>query len=128
MASKTDMLIAKALSTDSEDEAIACLKMARKQGASHTAVSTDKSTQDWEALARKYHKIAYENQEDLKRTKAALKSLMISKTVHAAYNSLQENDAAKLRKQLSAAKNETYKWKMVSFGILCFCIFLTFLI
>lgn len=31
MSSKTDQLIAKALSTTSEDEAIACLHMARKQ-------------------------------------------------------------------------------------------------
>lgn len=128
MASKTDLLIAKALSTDSEDEAIACLKMARKQGASHTTVTTNKSTQDWEALARKYHKIAYENQEDLKRTKAALKSLMVSKTIHAAYNSLQENDVAKLRKQLSTSKNEVYRWKMFCVGILIFCTFLMFLI
>lgn len=34
--SQIDQLIAKALSTDSEDEAIACLRMARRQGKSTT--------------------------------------------------------------------------------------------
>jgi hypothetical protein len=36
-----DQLIAKALSTDSEDEAIACLVMARKKGLKLGSVKTD---------------------------------------------------------------------------------------
>lgn len=124
MASKTDMLIAKALSTTSEDEAIACLRMARKQGTSATTTTTGKSADEWEALARKYHKIAYDNQEDLKRVKAALKNAMLSQTVHAAYNTMHVNDTSSLRRQLSASKSEVNKWKMFCVGLLIFCVFL----
>jgi hypothetical protein len=67
MSSKTDQLIAKALSTTSEDEAIACLRMARKHntGGTTTQVANSNNT-DWEEAARKYHKLAYKLQEDLK--------------------------------------------------------------
>ena len=70
MSSKTDQLIAKALSTTSEDEAIACLRMARKHntGGGTTTQSTT-SNNDWEAAARKYNKRAYELQEELKVVK-----------------------------------------------------------
>ena len=124
MASKTDMLIAKALSTTSEDEAIACLRMARKQGDTATTTTTSKSADEWEALARKYHKIAYDNQEDLKRTKAALKNALVSQTVHAAYNNLHVNDTSTLRRQLSASKSEVIKWKMFCVVLLLFSVFL----
>ena len=70
MSSKTDQLIAKALSTTSEDEAIACLRMARKHNTGGTTIqSTASAERDWEALARKYHKAAYELQEELKLVK-----------------------------------------------------------
>lgn len=42
--SQVDKLLAKALSTDSEDEAIACLRMARKQGKPSNQESSDDST------------------------------------------------------------------------------------
>ncbi len=128
MASKTDLLIAKALSTDSEDEAIACLKMARKQGTGLTTTAPSKSAEEWEALARKYHKIAYDNQEDLKRVKAALKVAMLSQTMHSAYNTVQNNDVAKLQRQLADAKNRLSNWKKSCVGLLFFCMILTFLI
>ena len=114
MASKTDMLIAKALSTDSEDEAIACLKMARKQGDKPTVqASPGRSSEDWEALARKYHKVAYENQEDLKRVRAALQNALLSQTAQSAYNSIKNNDTDVLKRKLVAAQNATYQWKMI---------------
>ena len=70
MSSKTDQLIAKALSTDSEDEAIACLRMARKHNTGGTYTqSTNSNSTDWETAARKYHKIAYDLQQELKAVK-----------------------------------------------------------
>lgn len=124
MASKTDLLIAKALSTDSEDEAIACLKMARKQGTGLTTTAPSKSAEEWEALARKYHKIAYDNQEDLKRVKAALKNAMLYQTVHSAYNTVHANDTSKLKQQLAVSKSEVNKWKMFCVALLIFSVFL----
>lgn len=41
-----DQLLAKALSTSSEEEAIACLRMARKKGSTHTATSKPKTAHD----------------------------------------------------------------------------------
>lgn len=126
MASKTDMLIAKALSTDSEDEAIACLKMARKQGSSltTTATASSKNAEEWEALARKYHKIAYDNQENLKRVKTALKNALLYQTVHSAYNTVHANDMSKLKQQLAASKSKVNKWKMFCVVLLIFSVFL----
>lgn len=124
MASKTDLLIAKALSTDSEDEAIACLKMARKQGSSLTTTVPSKSAEEWEALARKYHKIAYDNQENLKRVKTALKNALLYQTVHSAYNTVHANDMSKLKQQLAASKSKVNKWKMFCVVLLIFSVFL----
>ena len=44
-----EQLLAKAISTDSEEEAIACLRMARKQGKSFTAASSykGKTAEQW---------------------------------------------------------------------------------
>jgi ribosomal protein S6 len=61
--SQVEQLIRKALSTTSDDEAVACLKQARKRYNGQT-VDVD-PTQDagYEQLARKYHGIAYRNQQ-----------------------------------------------------------------
>ena len=49
MTTSANQLIAKALSTASEEEAIACLRMARKQGMSFTGSSTykNKTAEQW---------------------------------------------------------------------------------
>lgn len=51
--SNNDALIAKALSTSSEDEAIACLRMARKKGVKLNA-SEEKSSSDYNGHNAKY--------------------------------------------------------------------------
>lgn len=66
---KTDQLLAKALSTSSEDEAIACLKMARKYNGSFLPEPNQKITtndsNEWCTLANfwraEYHKVITEN-------------------------------------------------------------------
>lgn len=57
-----DQLIAKALSTTSEDEAIACLKMARKRGGKLTTTETKatiggpgKDVEYWCSIAKAWH-------------------------------------------------------------------------
>lgn len=62
--SQINQLLSKALSTQSEEEAIACLKMARKKNGGETfnvggeAKSGKYTLEEWERLARKYHRVA----------------------------------------------------------------------
>lgn len=65
---QVDQLLKKALSTSSEDEAIACLRMARKRSTEkpESTTSTSKDAEYWKSKAREYHALAYRNQEDLK--------------------------------------------------------------
>jgi hypothetical protein len=61
--SQVEQLIKKALSTTSDDEAVACLKQARKRFKGETVeVDADKEA-GYEQLARKYHRIAYQHQQ-----------------------------------------------------------------
>ena len=61
--SQVEQLIKKALSTTSDDEAIACLKQARKRFKGETVeVDADKEA-GYEQLARKYHRAAYQHQQ-----------------------------------------------------------------
>lgn len=63
--SQVEQLIRKALSTTSDDEAVACLKQARKRFKGETVdvdAGAEKRT-DYEEQARKYHGIAYRNQQ-----------------------------------------------------------------
>ncbi len=66
--SQVEQLIKKALSTTSDDEAIACLKQARKRYKGETVdVEVDPQREsNYEQLARKYHGIAYRNQQNIK--------------------------------------------------------------
>jgi hypothetical protein len=76
--SQVEQLIRKALSTTSDDEAVACLKQARKRYSGQTMdidVGAEKST-DYEELARKYHSIAYRNQQEVQRLRSQLSSIM----------------------------------------------------
>ena len=70
--SKVDQLLAKALSTTSEDEAIACLRMARKQpGVEKTTTKQADANIDWYAKAEQYYKLAKDLQYSLNRSKGA---------------------------------------------------------
>lgn len=64
--SQVDQLIKKALSTTSDDEAIACLKQARKRYKGETVDVDPEKEAGYKELARKYHGIAYRNQEAAK--------------------------------------------------------------
>jgi hypothetical protein len=95
MSSKTDQLIAKALSTTSEDEAIACLRMARKHNTGGASTqSTTSNTTDWEASARKYHKLAYKLQEDLKLANIQMRFYADSSARHALDAKFAKRNAA----------------------------------
>lgn len=61
--SQVEQLIRKALSTTSDDEAVACLKQARKRYTGQTVDVDPKQDAGYEQLARKYHGIAYRNQQ-----------------------------------------------------------------
>ena len=72
--SQVEQLIKKALSTTSDDEAIACLKQARKRYKGE-AVDVDVDPEKeagYKELARKYHSLAYRNQETAKMLKQEL--------------------------------------------------------
>lgn len=64
--SKVDQLLAKALSTTSEEEAIACLRMARKQpGVEKTTTKQTDTNIDWYAKAEQYYKLSRDLQHSL---------------------------------------------------------------
>ncbi len=80
--SQVEQLIKKALSTTSDDEAVACLKQARKRYNGQTVdvdVEPEKEA-EYKELARKYHSIAYRNQETAKLLKRELNYM--TDTVH----------------------------------------------
>lgn len=63
MDEKTNQLLLKALNTDSEDEAAACLRMIRKRVGKVASLNglggkTTESNKDWKSLAEKYYRIA----------------------------------------------------------------------
>lgn len=75
--SQVEQLIRKALSTTSEEEAAACLKQARKRFKGET-VDVDPGAEkrtDYEELARKYHGMAYRNQQEVQRLRSQLSSI-----------------------------------------------------
>lgn len=69
--SKVDQLLAKALSTTSEDEAIACLRMARKQPGVEKISTKNDTNIDWYSKAEQYYKLSKELQNRLNMTKAS---------------------------------------------------------
>jgi hypothetical protein len=70
--SKVDQLLAKALSTSSEDEAIACLRMARKQpGVEKTTTKQTDTNIDWYAKAEQYYKLSRDLQHRLNSSRRA---------------------------------------------------------
>lgn len=89
-----EQLLAKAMSTDSEDEAIACLRMARKQGKSFepTGSYKGKTAQEWyksldtvtkayikEKLNRQYlSATSAEQEKELKQLHVAIRVLVVS--------------------------------------------------
>ena len=70
-----NQLIAKALSTESEDEAIACLRMARRRGDKVTSTAVDPVTiegrtiQQWRDLCYSFNASLKVRSEDLKRAR-----------------------------------------------------------
>lgn len=72
-----DQLIAKALSTSSEDEAIACLRMARKKGGKIITTSSVQTLngQDintWARTAKYYHNLAVQHERKARELKVKL--------------------------------------------------------
>jgi hypothetical protein len=58
MSDQVNHLLTKALSTESMDEAISCLRMARKKNKDKGTVKTNAGGKDWKSLAEKYYRIA----------------------------------------------------------------------
>lgn len=73
--STTDQLIAKALSTSSEDEAIACLKMARKKGGAYSV----QPQHDYKALAENWRNTALGWKSNYERVDGLLLRAMTAK-------------------------------------------------
>lgn len=65
-----NQILAKAMSTSSEEEAIACLRMARKRGGQiegQVDTYNQHGAKHWYQKAHEYHKIAKERTEEIKQ-------------------------------------------------------------
>lgn len=99
MAVTTDQLIAKALSTSSEDEAFSCLRMARKRGGTASRVEVSNPNRNWKYEAEQWKKVAYSYKELCNQT-ADSKTFWI-------------NQEAKKRIELNAIRTKYDKLMMV---------------
>ncbi len=111
--SNVEQLLAKAMSTTSEDEAIACLRMARKRNLG-TAASTEYSADYWKQKAEQYYKIAKENQ-------LAYRSIQSSVT----YWQRRWNDTefanTKLRRNRDALESKLLLYKLAVGALIPIC-------
>lgn len=114
--SKVNQLLEKAISTASEEEAISCLRMARKHSkgepVSVTASKADdtKSVQYWKEQAHRYFNLAQE------RDALALRLARQQADYLGRYNTtLAEN--TKLRREVNAAETTSMVYKILIFSL-----------
>lgn len=117
-----NQLLAKALSTTSEDEAMACLRMARKKGGcledSDTAVEYNgHSAAYWYAKAGHYYNIAKLHNAQAKDYQALVKAYDIEVGVNAKYR----NQIRRLKEDVRKANLGNW-WKIPIIGIQVFII------
>lgn len=124
--SNTEQLLAKAMSTSSEDEAIACLRMARKKGASaYSGASTTNSTYNGHDAKYWYDKAAawYGEAKKLKASpglSASQQSILYNMYVEADTDRTRLRDEKiKLTKEiLELKKKKDYHWTYSVIGFL----------
>lgn len=116
--SQVEQLIKKALSTTSDDEAVACLKQARKRFKGETVdVDADKEA-GYEQLARKYHRIAYQHQQTAQHLRRELDYMTNTLT---RWIGMQEASAKRARdaeRKLDKEKTTNIVLKLMLFGTL----------
>lgn len=116
--SQVEQLIKKALSTTSDDEAVACLKQARKRFKGEAVeVDADKEA-GYEQLARKYHRIAYQHQQTAQHLRRELDYMTNTLT---RWISMQEASAERARnaeRKLSKEEHDNSVLKMVICGMI----------
>lgn len=105
MSDKVKALLAKALSTTSDDEAVACFRKARTLNGGATVTNfTTSSTTDWEALARKYHTVAYTNQELFKKTQAQALYMSVQYRMNSEETDILRRDRSNLRSTVESLR------------------------
>lgn len=105
--SQVEKLVAKALSTSSEEEALAALRIARKK---YTGGSVPVSSpHNWEALARQYHGIAVDRDGRLKSSNDRAQYFMDEMTK-------AQLERAKYRTMYHDAELKRKLWKQAFFG------------
>lgn len=95
--SKVDQLLAKALSTTSEDEAIACLRMARKQPSAEKSSANPDTNVDWYAKAVHYYKLSKDLQYNLNKARSSHEFTYKQMTEFNSMYYSAYNDCVKLR-------------------------------
>lgn len=104
--SKVDQLLAKALSTTSEDEAIACLRMARRQpGVEKTDAKRIDTNIDWYAKAEQYYKLSKELQHKLNTARSSHEFTYKQMTEFNLMYSRAYNDYTRLRIEIRDLKS-----------------------
>ena len=114
--SKVNQLLEKAISTSSEEEAVSCLRMARKHhkggsvSVSANSTSDGKSAQYWKEQAHRYFNLAQE------RDALALRLAREHSDYLGRYNSaLTEN--SKLRREVTDAETASIFYKVLIFSL-----------
>lgn len=114
--SKVNQLLEKAISTSSEEEAVSCLRMARKHhkggsvSVSANSASDGKSAQYWKEQAHRYFNLAQE------RDALALRLAREHAEYLGRYNTaLVEN--SKLRREVSTAETASIFYKVLIFSL-----------
>lgn len=116
--SQVEQLIKKALSTTSDDEAVACLNQARKRFKGETVdVNADKEA-SYEQLARKYHRAAYQHQQTAQHLRRELDYITNTLT---RWIGMQEASAKRARdaeRKLAKEKTTSLTLKLVICGMI----------
>lgn len=103
--SKVDQLLAKALSTTSEDEAIACLRMARKQPSAEKSSANPDTNVDWYANAVHYYKLSKDLQYNLNKARSSHEFTYKQMTEFNSMYYSAYNDCVKLRIEIRNLKS-----------------------
>lgn len=115
--SQVEQLIKKALSTTSDDEAIACLKQARKRYNGQTVDVDPQQEFNYKQLAQKYHGIAYRNQETAKMLQRELQWMNDTTIRWMNLHSDAQKRANKAESQLRLQKNANTVQKFIIAGL-----------
>lgn len=116
--SQVEQLIKKALSTTSDDEAVACLKQARKRFKGETVDVDADNEASYEQLARKYHRAAYQHQQTAQMLRRELTYMHDTVT---RWIGMQEASAKRARdaeRKLAKEKTTSLTLKLVICGMI----------